>query len=192
MSSPASLPLTPHRAPMRSVVAAVTRILLTTGVLLAVYARAPLKLPDDGRAVGRLAVLTIVLVVVLTWQIVSVARSPYPGLRAVEAISVSFPLLILMFAWTYYAMDNARPNSFNEALDRVDAVYLTVTVLATVGFGDIVATSEATRAVVTFQMVVNMVLLGIVFKVLLTAVRQRRAALDADPDAADRGRDLAG
>jgi hypothetical protein len=177
---------------MRSVAAAVTRILVTTGVLLAIYGRAPVQMPDDGRAVGRLVVLTIVLVVVLTWQILSVTRSPYPGLRAVEAISVSFPLLILMFAWTYYVMDHAQSGSFNEPLDRVDAVYLTVTVLATVGFGDIVATSEATRAVVTFQMVVNMVLLGIVFKVLLTAVRQRRAALDADPGAADRTRDLAG
>jgi hypothetical protein len=89
-------------------------------------------------------------------------------------------------------MEQARPDSFSEALSRVDAVYLTVTVLATVGFGDIVATSEASRAVVTAQMVVNMVLIGVVAKVLLNTVRRRRAALGVEPGASDPMRDVVG
>ena len=171
---------------------AVARILLTTGVLTGVYAQAPLQLPDDGRAAGRLALSVLVLAVVLTWQILSVARSPYPGVRAIEAVAISFPLLILLFASTYFAMEQARPDSFSEALSRIDAVYLTVTVLATVGFGDIVATSEASRAVVTAQMVVNMVLIGVVAKVLLNTVRRRRAALGVEPGASDPMRDVVG
>src|SRR5687767_57606 len=101
-----------RRAPTRSVVMAVARILLTTVVLTGVYAQAPLQLPDDGRAAGRLAFSVLVLAVVLTWQILSVARSPYPGVRAIEAVAISFPLLILLFASTYFAMEQARPDSF--------------------------------------------------------------------------------
>jgi hypothetical protein len=170
----------------RQVAASVVRMLFTTAVLTGLYAAAPLELPDDGSTAVRLALSIVVLFVVLTWQILSVARSAHPRARALEAVAVIFPLLIFLFASTYYALDQARPASFNESLGRIDAVYLTVTILSTVGFGDIVATSEAARVVVTSQMVVDLALIGVVAKVLLNTVKQRRAALAAvaTPDGA--------
>jgi voltage-gated potassium channel len=60
-------------------------------------------------------------------------------------------VLFFLFASTYYAMDRSNPASFNEAITRIDALYLTVTVFATVGFGDVVATSETARIAVTVQ-----------------------------------------
>lgn len=161
----------------RQVTTSVVRMLVTTAVLTGLYATAPLKLPDDGSAAGRLALSIILLFAVLTWQILSVARSAHPRARALEAVAVIFPLLTFLFASTYYAIEQASPGSFNESLSRTDAVYLTVTILATVGFGDIVATTETSRIVVTIQMVVDLALIGVVAKVLLNTVRQRRAAL---------------
>ena len=122
--------------------------------------------------------------VVLTLQILAVARSPYPWLRAVEAVAISFPLLIFLFASTYYAMERANPASFNEALNRTDALYLTVTIFATVGFGDIVATSQLARIGVTIQMIADLLLIGVIARVLLGTARQRRAALEAAPPGA--------
>ena len=60
-----------------------------------------------------------------------------------------------------------------------DALYFTVTVFTTVGFGDIAAKSEGARILVTAQMIVDLLILGIGAKVILGAVtrgRQRQPA----------------
>ena len=121
---------------------------------------------------------------VLGMQILAVSRSPYPRLRAVEAVAISFPLLICLFASTYYAMGRANPASFNETLTRTDALYFTITIFATVGFGDVVASSQAARIGVTLQMVADLLLIGVIARVLLGTARQRQAALEAAPPAA--------
>ncbi|HET6651751.1 MAG TPA: potassium channel family protein [Nocardioides sp.] len=154
-------------------------MLASTAVMLGLYVQVPLELPDDRATAVRLIVSVLLLAVVVGWEILVVARSPYPGVRAAEAVAVSFPLLIFLFASTYVGMEQARPESFNEPLSRIDGVYLTVTILATVGFGDIVPTTEGARLAVTLQMVVNVLLIGVVAKILLGMVQQRRGARGA-------------
>jgi voltage-gated potassium channel len=114
---------------------------------------------------------------VVGWQLRSVSRSPYPTLRGVEAVAVSVPLLVLTFAAAYLGAGFADPAGFTERLSRIDAVYFAVTVFTTVGFGDIAPRSETARLLVTLQMVVDLVMVGLIAKVLVGAVRQRRNAL---------------
>ena len=45
-------------------------------------------------------------------------------------------MLLLVFASVYVQIETSQPNSFSETLSRTDALYFTVTVFATVGFGD--------------------------------------------------------
>jgi hypothetical protein len=176
MTRAVSRPTVDH-ASGRDIAASVARSVLGAGALFATFALAPFD-PSEHSALGlRLAASVLVPAVVLTLQILSVARSPYPWLRAVEAVAISFPLLIFLFASTYYAMDLANPDSFNEAITRTDAIYLTVTIFATVGFGDIVATSQLARIGVTIQMIADMVLIGFIARVLLGTIQRRRAAL---------------
>jgi Ion channel len=52
------------------------------------------------------------------------------------------PFYLLLFAATYYLMSINRPTAFSEGLGRTDALYFTVSVFATVGFGDIAPVSE--------------------------------------------------
>jgi hypothetical protein len=179
MSQPVSRP-EPGRPSRRDLVASVSRTCLGTGVLFAVFVVAPFDPPNDRRAALWLLASVLVLASVLTLQIVAVARSPYPRLRAVEAVAITFPLVIFLFAATYYGMSRADPHSFNEVITRTDAVYFTVTVFATVGFGDIVATSQAARITVTVQMVVDLLLIGGIARVLLGTVRSRQEALRRD------------
>lgn len=165
------------RATHRAVVLAIVRILALTGVLCLVFALAPLELRDADNIAVRLVLSVVVLAVVVALQIWLVARSPYPMVRAIESLSLSLPLLIFVFASTYFAMSQANGDSFNQMLTRTDAVYFAVTIFATVGFGDLVATSEAARVAVTVQMIVDLVFIGVVARVLLGTVRQRRATL---------------
>ena len=65
----------------------------------------------------------------------------------------------------------AHPDNFNvDSLTRTDSLYFTVTVFATVGFGDITATSQTARVVVIAQMLLDLLVLGLVVKVFLGAV----------------------
>jgi len=162
-------------------VASMLRTCVGATVLFLVYAIAPLELSLDGSAGLWLAASVFVPALVLTLQIVAVARSPYPRLRAVEAVAISFPLLIFLFAATYYAMSKTYPDSFDQALTRTDSVYFTVTTFTTVGFGDIVATSEPSRIAVTVQMLADLVMIGVIARVLLGTIQQRRATLERAP-----------
>jgi Ion channel len=86
-------------------------------------------------------------------------------------LAVSVPLFVLSFSTVYYLMERTASSSFTEAMTRLDALYFTVTVLSTVGFGDIAARSEVARAVTTAQMLGDLVLVGLVVRVLLNAVQ---------------------
>jgi hypothetical protein len=118
------------------------------------------------------------MVIVLEFRIIT--RSARPELRAVEAAAVILVLTLFPFAATYYSLARSAADSFGFALTRLDAVYFTVTTFATVGFGDIAPKSQAARAVVLGQMVVDLVLIGLIAKVIVGAARRRRAALRAE------------
>jgi hypothetical protein len=144
---------------------------------------APLDRGDNLLGVKLLLALVIVAGL-LALQVTWVLRSPSPRLRALEAVVVSLPLLIIIFATTYVVLSRTVPSSFNEHLGKVAALYFTVTVFATVGFGDIVALTEQARIVVTVQMAVDLIAIGVFAKVLLGAVQMRMQSARSEDNAA--------
>jgi hypothetical protein len=85
---------------------------------------------------------------------------------------------LLLFASTYFVMERASAANFTQPLSRTDALYFSVTVFTTVGFGDITAKSETARAVLIIQMLADLALLGAGARVLLGAIhrgQQRRS-----------------
>lgn len=166
------------------------RSLAGVAILVALYYLLPWQ---DLRAVSvwrSLVVGLLILVAVILLQVRAIVASRYPGLRAVEALAVSAPLSLLMFASTYLilAQDNAA-NFSTHQLTRTDALYFTVTVFSTVGFGDITATSQSARVFVMVQMVLDLVILGLgvqVYRGAAAAGRQRsQSAGGALPQAKD-------
>jgi voltage-gated potassium channel len=156
------------------------RVLVVTVFSIAVYVLAPLGSRPNAAVDAELAAFLVVFAAVVAWEILAVTKSSFPGLRAAEAVAVSVPLLIMIFASAYFVTERIHPHSFTEPLTRIDAVYFTITVLATVGFGDISALSEAARVLVTIQMLADVVLIGLVAKLLFGAAQRRREALLAD------------
>ncbi len=163
-----------RRRAWRRAMRSIARTAVVTGTMVAVYVTAPLGQRPVGSIAAQLLLELAALVLVLVWQIRSVGRSPHPVLRGVEALVVTVPLLVLTFAATYVVVDHNSPGSFSEALSRLDAAYFSVTVLATVGFGDITPLTEAARSLVMSQMLVDLAFVGLVAKVLVGAVRRRR------------------
>lgn len=172
-----------HQGPRRRVVAwGLSRALLWLTLLIALYFLGPLDEMEPAPFGATLAVAGAVLVAIGVWEIRAISRSDHPGLRAIEALAVTVPLYILLFAAAYYAMGSHEPASFNvDGLTRMDTLYFTVTVFSSVGFGDIFAASQGARLLVTLQMVANLLVLGVGIRVFIGAVRWTRYSRAQNP-----------
>lgn len=170
----------------RAVLASVAWVVTSWVVLFGGYYLAPSRLPSTGTGLlaglGALVVFTMALV----WQLRRVLRSEVPQLRAIEALNALVVLFLVLFASAYASMSATDPASFTQEMDRADAMYFTVTVFTTVGFGDITAVSTAARTVVTLQMILDLVVIAVLarFVVFAAKVSLRRSddATSADAD----------
>jgi len=175
---PAAQP--PARPPRRIIVGAVLRAVGSTVALVAIYYLLPLDRSSTWVAVTMLATGLVALIGLVVFQVRWILRSRFPGLRGVEALATSIPLFLLLFASTYVVLDTISASNFSEPLTRTDALYFTVTVFSTVGFGDITAKTEAARLVVTGQMIVDLVAIALAVKVIVGAVKQGRQRQPVD------------
>ncbi len=143
---------------------------IALGMLL-LYAVVPVPGTSGAAALlGMLAGLAL-FVVLVGWQLHTIVRAEHPVLRAVEAISFALPMLVVIFAFTFLTISHADPQSFSEPLGRVDAMYFTVSTVATVGFGDVTPTSPGARVAVTFQMLFDLALLAGLVRLVILATR---------------------
>ena len=165
----------------KHLVVSAVRAVLTATVLVALFYLLPLEDLSGASAVGGLIVGIVIFLALVAWEVWRILQSAHPETRALEALFVVLPLFILMFATAYFVMGRADPADFSEALTRSDALYFTVTVFATVGFGDVSPQGETTRLVVTGQMILDLVFLGVGIRTILGAVQRskERSANDA-------------
>ena len=143
MPDPAEVqtPMPAHRRRVFAI--AVVRGLSIVTVLVVAYFALPLdelaKLPFGVIVAGGVVIVAAVTML----EVRSIIRAAHPAAKAIEALAVTVPLFLLLFASTYYMMSQANPGNFNlTGLTRGDSLYFTVTVFTTVGFGDILATSQ--------------------------------------------------
>jgi voltage-gated potassium channel len=168
----------------RLIAGAVLRAVLVAAVLVVLYYELPLDRPWDADTAVRLLIGLLVVAAVVVWGVRTIAGARYPGVRAAEALALILPFFLLLFASTYFVMERNSAASFTQPLTRTDALYFTVTVFTTVGFGDITAKSEAARVVLIVQMLGDLVLLGAGVRVLLGAVQRGRERRSETSDAA--------
>lgn len=137
---------------------------------VALYYVLPLQRPQD-YGLFLLLVGLVVFVIVIIIQVRSIMSSSFPRLKAISALGVGLPLLLVIFAAVYYLIGFNEPNSFTQGLDKTGGLYFAITVFSTVGFGDIAPVSGLARIVVSFQMLLDLVVFGVVAKVVLGAVQ---------------------
>ena len=174
----------------RVVTGVLLRAAASVTLLVVGYYLAPLDRPlDPGTLIEFLLALAVVAAVI-AWQVRNILTSDVPRLRAVQTVAVGVPMLLLVFASVYVQIETSQPTSFSETLSRTDALYFTVTVFSTVGFGDIVPKSELARIVTMSQMLTGLIVLGLVAKVVFgavqTAVARREGAAAVRPTAPGR------
>ena len=152
---------------------AVRLVWITLGVIIlfAAYFLIPTKSVGQGSDLPWLILALGVFAAVAALQIPAIVRAPYPIVRAVGTMAMLVSLYVLIFARIYLSISLGDPLIFSRPLDTVTALYFMVTVFATVGFGDIVAQSNSTMLLVTFQMLLNLVVLGTLIRLVTTAAQ---------------------
>jgi voltage-gated potassium channel len=161
----------------RALVAGVVRAVVSTTVLVLAYFLLPLDRLDAANP-GLLLVLVVVgMMGIIAFQVWRILQSSEPTIRAGEALATTVPLLLLAFATAYFLLSQDGARSFSEPLDRLDALYFTVTVFSTVGFGDITPVSPTARTAVTVQMIINILMIGLGVRVIVGAAREGRRRL---------------
>jgi hypothetical protein len=159
----------------RGITLGLLRALGVSAVLIAVYYLAPLDQLAGISLLLSLIIGLLVLAAMTAYQVWAILRAAHPGVRAVEALATTVLLFLLLFAATYFLMSHTSTSNFNvHALTRTDSIYFTVTVFATVGFGDISPASQVARLVVTAQMIFNLIVLGLGVRLIVGAVQQAR------------------
>lgn len=158
---------------------ALVRPLVGLAIFIAGYALLPVRSATSVvAAASALIVLLLFVLLLFGRQARRILRSPWPGLAAAEAIALIGAAYVLSFALLYVVLSAGNPGAFTEPLDKLDGIYFTVTVLTTVGFGDIAPVQALARGLVTLQMVANLGFLAVAGRLLFGLARHARELRD--------------
>jgi hypothetical protein len=150
---------------------------------LAVYYTVPIVHRPHEEVALRLAASLTLFGVILANEIRLISKHDRPMLRATVAMATVIPLFLVMFAWIYLSMSRSMPAAFGGPLDRSSALYFTITIFSTVGFGDITPKTDVARLVTCVQMLADLVLLAVVVRLIFaTATRSEAKRRSADDD----------
>lgn len=154
----------------------VTRLLTTTTVAVTLLTTAYFLLPLRFEAAPapwlRLAgaVASLAGLAVLLNRTRRRRRRVPAAYRRVEQLLTALYVLVLTAALVYYAVATLWPTQFVGLQTRTDALYFAVTVVSTVGFGDIHAAGAGARMAVTVHMLFNLIYLGTAVRLLSSTV----------------------
>lgn len=102
---------------------AVLRPLGSAIALVVIYFVMPMEDLGSMTAVGGLVLGLLLIAIVFVWQVRRILRSRYPGVQAIEGLSIAVPTYLLAFAATFHMMSVSTVANFSEYLSRLDAVY---------------------------------------------------------------------
>jgi hypothetical protein len=159
------------------IVRAVVRVTVALAVMLVLYAVLPLSRTSTVSSALLAAAFAALLAfaIVFLRQVRRILRSPYPLVAGAEAMVFILAAFVVGFALIYVTLATADPEAFSQPLNRVAAIYFAITVLTTVGFGDIAPVGDVARIVVSVQMVADLVLIAVALRlVILLAQRTDR------------------
>jgi voltage-gated potassium channel len=165
----------------RSDVAKATlRAVVSTSALLLLYSFFPIESRPHERVILRVIVALVLFIVILGVEMRAIVKHDQPMLRAGIAVATVLPAFVLLFAWLYLTMSISDPAAFGVRLSRIDALYFTVTVFSTVGFGDINAKTEIARVVTTVQMLADIAVIAVVVRLIFGTASRALGQQSAD------------
>jgi hypothetical protein len=168
----------------RLVLVTVVRTVAVTVFGIGAYYLVPFTGADVVSIVVRSVLAGACVIVIVLVQVRAVARAEYPQLRAIESLVFASLVVVVAFAAAYLGMSTQDAGAFNEELEHTSSLYFTITTLATVGYGDITAQSDAARVIVMIQMIADVAVLGAAIRMILGRARSRIGSSATGPRSA--------
>jgi voltage-gated potassium channel len=138
--------------------------LVNLAAVLLVYFLVPVS-PDESKARLALQLLAAVAAVGLAGSVVlrEVTRRHQGaawGLTGIRLILI-LEFVVVVFSFAYYLLALQGDDQMDGIDTRLDALYFTVVTMATVGYGDVHATGQVARGVVTLHILFNLAFLTV-------------------------------
>jgi voltage-gated potassium channel len=160
------------------------RLWITTALIVAVLLLGYIVLPLTGENRPWGVVIGLLLVAgtipVLVRRVRSVLDSSEPFQEALAALAVVSALVVVGPAAVYYSI-GASTDEFNGLVTKIDAVYFTMSIVSTIGFGDIHPVGQAARLITTLHIVFTLVIAGGALRLITWAAKRRIAESGLTP-----------
>jgi voltage-gated potassium channel len=162
-----------HKQMVLAILQMIGRLFLGVAVIVAMLTLVP-EQPEVSLAAP--IVIAVGSTALYIWffvrQLKGVYRAKYPMLRAMEALILVGAMFLGIFAMIYVMLSATNPAAFTEQLDPFNAYYFALTVLATVGFGDITPSTTAARSVAMVQMAVDIAFIAVLIRIMGGAAKK--------------------
>jgi voltage-gated potassium channel len=112
-------------------------------------------------AVGLAAVSSLILFQVRRFRIGGARHG-----SSIAGVAAALYLAVLFFAAVYFGLARQDPGSIASLRTKTDALYYSLTITSTVGFGDVHPVSQLARAVASVQMAFNIGFLAVAVAVV--------------------------
>jgi voltage-gated potassium channel len=130
--------------------------------LLAAYYAIPVRVGDSMISIAvSLTVTAAGLGLVATMMVKELAHLRRgEATRSARALAMLLVLLVMSFSLAFFLLDLAEPDQIVDLHTRTDALYFTLSTMATVGYGDIHAEGQVARGMVCGLIVFNVVVVS--------------------------------
>jgi voltage-gated potassium channel len=165
------------RAQRRAIGRSVARTVLVLFGVTAVFLLVPVRALPGGDSLLIAAVFLIGLAgtaTLIVWQVMAYRDAKLSGRARLQGLLVALYVAVLFFALSYYLMAMSNPDQIAGLRTRMDALYFSLTIVSTVGFGDVHADGQAARAIVSLQLAFNLLFVS------LAVAAARAAGLPGD------------
>ena len=154
------------------------RLAATVVLTGSAYYLVPVFEPADEAPTVLRAGATAVALGLAAWfvarQVAHGARATATAVR-VDRLVLALVIGIVVFALADFTVATIGEGQFVGLETRTDALYFTLATLLTVGFGDVHAAGQLARALVSIQMVFNVLVLATAGQIAWRSVAERRA-----------------
>jgi voltage-gated potassium channel len=136
-------------------------VLAFVGLLVAYYA-VPVSFDDSAGVLATGLLGTAAGLGVVGWTMIKELGHLLHGeeSRSTAALAMLLLLLVTAFSLTFYLLERSHPGQIADLHTRTDALYFTLSTMATVGYGDVHAEGQAARALVCAVIVFDVVVVA--------------------------------
>lgn len=149
--------------------------LLPAAAILILYFVLPLR----GQGAVAVSIIFAVVAVLFSFPLAfraakRVMESHQPIVHGGQAVLMILTSVVVAFSGLYYVLGTHYENQMMGVETRLDALYFTLTLTTTVGFGDVHPVGQAARGVATWNMVCNIAIIAIAVRLVMSAIQDRR------------------